>query len=285
VQLTLRLVSKTWAWTTGAVSLPYELFVQAFSLPLCSSAQTMHGFYRPASPSRRLHQVSYSPCWSDFFRLETSVFSGSSSSSGGEIKRALWVGRTCKALSDVVHRRHFPSCPPPTLSFSLCCRESAAGRIPITLGGDHSIAVGTLQGILRAQPSSVIFWIDAHAGARAAGSCSCFRSCNRCAQTSTRLPRRHRVRCSCASSMFICNTHVLQETRTACRSPSSLDSLTPPQCALHSYVLVAVRWCALRCPTPGPSSSAPDLTLRADLGLNGCSRCFRRLVSCAPPVL
>lgn len=85
----------------------------------------MHGFYRPASP--------------------VASISGSSSSSGGEIKRALWVGRTCKALSDVVHR------------------EAAAGRIPITLGGDHSIAVGTLQGILRAQPSSVIFWIDAHA--------------------------------------------------------------------------------------------------------------------------
>lgn len=172
----------------------------------------------------------------------------------------MWVGRTCKALSDVVHRRLFPSCPPPTSSFSLRRREAAAGRIPITLGGDHSIAVGTLQGILRAQPSSVIFWIDAHAGASAAGPCSCFRSCNRCAQTSTRLSRRRRVRCPCASSMFICNAHVLQETRTACRSPSSSDSSTPPQCALHSYVLVAVRSCALGCPTPCPSFSPPPST-------------------------
>jgi arginase len=35
----------------------------------------------------------------------------------------------------------------------------------VTLGGDHSIAIGTLQGILRAHPSAVIFWVDAHAGA------------------------------------------------------------------------------------------------------------------------
>jgi hypothetical protein len=34
----------------------------------------------------------------------TASFSGSGSGSGGEVKRALWVGRTCKALSDVVYR-------------------------------------------------------------------------------------------------------------------------------------------------------------------------------------
>lgn len=62
------------------------------------------------------------------------------------------------AHSDMVHSLHF----------TLGCREASAGRIPITLGGDHSIAVGTLQGILRAHPSSVVFWIDAHAGKNAA---------------------------------------------------------------------------------------------------------------------
>ncbi len=44
-------------------------------------------------------------------------------------------------------------------------REAASGRIPISLGGDHSIAIGTLQGILRAHPTATIIWIDAHAGA------------------------------------------------------------------------------------------------------------------------
>ena len=93
----------------------------------------------------------------------TFCFSGSSSSSGGEIKRALYVGRTCRALSQVVHRQSSRS------AVSVCrvtCerREASAGRVPITLGGDHSIAIGTLQGILRAHPAATIIWIDAHAG-------------------------------------------------------------------------------------------------------------------------
>jgi hypothetical protein len=96
-------------------------------------------------------------------QLRDFCFSGSSSSSGGEIKRALYVGRTCRALSEVVYRQSSRS------AASVChvtCgrREAAAGRIPITLGGDHSIAIGTLQGILRAHPAATIIWIDAHAG-------------------------------------------------------------------------------------------------------------------------
>lgn len=37
----------------------------------------------------------------------------------------------------------------------------AQGRIPIFLGGDHSIAIGTVAGVTRQKPAGVL-WIDAH---------------------------------------------------------------------------------------------------------------------------
>ncbi len=37
------------------------------------------------------------------------------------------------------------------------------GRFPLILGGDHSIGIGSLAGILRAQPDTGIIWVDAHA--------------------------------------------------------------------------------------------------------------------------
>lgn len=36
-------------------------------------------------------------------------------------------------------------------------------RFPLILGGDHSIGMGSLAGILRAQPETGVIWIDAHA--------------------------------------------------------------------------------------------------------------------------
>lgn len=37
------------------------------------------------------------------------------------------------------------------------------GRFPLILGGDHSIAIGSLAGILQTRPDTGILWIDAHA--------------------------------------------------------------------------------------------------------------------------
>jgi len=37
------------------------------------------------------------------------------------------------------------------------------GRFPLILGGDHSIAIGSLAGVLRARPETGIIWVDAHA--------------------------------------------------------------------------------------------------------------------------
>lgn len=37
------------------------------------------------------------------------------------------------------------------------------GRFPLVLGGDHSIAIGSLAGILKNNPNTGVLWIDAHA--------------------------------------------------------------------------------------------------------------------------
>lgn len=37
------------------------------------------------------------------------------------------------------------------------------GRFPLILGGDHSIGIGSLTGILRARPNTGVVWVDAHA--------------------------------------------------------------------------------------------------------------------------
>ncbi len=36
------------------------------------------------------------------------------------------------------------------------------GRVPLTLGGDHSIAMGTLGGVAKARGPGAVLWIDAH---------------------------------------------------------------------------------------------------------------------------
>ena len=61
------------------------------------------------------------------------------------VKGAGVVGRT----NELLHH----ACLPPLLS----------GNFLLTLGGDHSIAVGSISAILKARPSTGIVWIDAHA--------------------------------------------------------------------------------------------------------------------------
>ncbi|CAI4862617.1 CRB_1a_G0055010.mRNA.1.CDS.1 [Saccharomyces cerevisiae] len=38
-----------------------------------------------------------------------------------------------------------------------------ANRFPLTLGGDHSIAIGTVSAVLDKYPDAGLLWIDAHA--------------------------------------------------------------------------------------------------------------------------
>eukprot|EP00494_Astrolonche_serrata_P029834 UN30101 len=42
-------------------------------------------------------------------------------------------------------------------------KEAKAGNFVLTIGGDHSVAFGTLAGVLKARPNVKVIWIDAHA--------------------------------------------------------------------------------------------------------------------------
>lgn len=60
-------------------------------------------------------------------------------------KNSLEVGAGTKVLADLVESK------------------LKLGRFPLILGGDHSIGLGSLAGILRAKPETGVLWIDAHA--------------------------------------------------------------------------------------------------------------------------
>jgi arginase len=55
------------------------------------------------------------------------------------------VGNGCRILADIVEKK---------------ARE---GRFPLIVGGDHSIGIGSLTGILRTRPDTGVIWVDAHA--------------------------------------------------------------------------------------------------------------------------
>lgn len=42
-------------------------------------------------------------------------------------------------------------------------REAADEKFVLTVGGDHSIGIGTVSGVLRANPDASVVWVDAHA--------------------------------------------------------------------------------------------------------------------------
>ena len=60
-------------------------------------------------------------------------------------KRSQLVGAGTKVLADLVEEK------------------LSTGRFPLILGGDHSIGIGSLSGILRARPETGVIWVDAHA--------------------------------------------------------------------------------------------------------------------------
>mmetsp|Transcript_44248 Transcript_44248/g.100001 ORF Transcript_44248/g.100001 Transcript_44248/m.100001 type:complete len:386 (-) Transcript_44248:186-1343(-) len=47
--------------------------------------------------------------------------------------------------------------------YDACKACAAAGQFVLTLGGDHSIAVGSVAGVLAAHPNLGVVWVDAHA--------------------------------------------------------------------------------------------------------------------------
>ncbi|KAK7208432.1 hypothetical protein BZA70DRAFT_287736 [Myxozyma melibiosi] len=63
----------------------------------------------------------------------------------GKLKRPLYVGTSTKKVADTV------------------ASALSAGSFPLTIGGDHSLAIGTVSGVFSQHPDACLLWIDAHA--------------------------------------------------------------------------------------------------------------------------
>lgn len=63
----------------------------------------------------------------------------------GKAKNCFAVGKSMETLSAAVYD------------------SASAGSFPLTVGGDHSVAAGSVSGALQARPDSVVIWVDAHA--------------------------------------------------------------------------------------------------------------------------
>lgn len=61
-----------------------------------------------------------------------------------ELKNAQQVGESCHKIAQAVEK------------------QARQGDFCLTIGGDHSIAAGTLPGIMAAHPDSAVIWVDAH---------------------------------------------------------------------------------------------------------------------------
>jgi arginase len=63
---------------------------------------------------------------------------------GQKIKHAKVVGEACRLIAEEV------------------TRNAAENDFCLTIGGDHSVAFGSITGILRAHPDTALVWVDAH---------------------------------------------------------------------------------------------------------------------------
>ena len=76
------------------------------------------------------------------------------------------------------------SCAPAARSPARVADARTAGHVPLVLGGDHSVAMGTLGGMAKVHGPGGVLWIDAHA------------DMNRPGNLAERQRPRHAARCS-----------------------------------------------------------------------------------------
>ena len=81
----------------------------------------------------------------NFDKLANEIYQGDNPEEFPNAKNSKIVGKGCEMLAKVVES------------------EISKGRFPVILGGDHSIAAGSLAGILRSRPETGVIWVDAHA--------------------------------------------------------------------------------------------------------------------------
>ena len=53
--------------------------------------------------------------------------------------------------------------PSSQLIFQAVYEHASKEALALTLGGDHSIGIGSVAGALKARPESAVIWVDAHA--------------------------------------------------------------------------------------------------------------------------
>ncbi|KAI9059211.1 Ureohydrolase [Trametes sanguinea] len=70
----------------------------------------------------------------------------------GNLKNPRSVSRVCELVAQVVGD------------------HAKKGQLPLTLGGDHSLAMGTISGTLEQYPDACVVWVDAHADINTAES-------------------------------------------------------------------------------------------------------------------
>ena len=81
----------------------------------------------------------------DFSSICAEAVKENASTHNTNARNSLQVGAGTKVLADLVESK------------------LKVGRFPLILGGDHSIGIGSLAGILRAKPNTGVIWVDAHA--------------------------------------------------------------------------------------------------------------------------
>ncbi|KAJ3326848.1 Arginase, catabolizes arginine to ornithine and urea [Blyttiomyces sp. JEL0837] len=84
------------------------------------------------------------PCY-EHLRKAAAVNGGSVSEKPSKIKNAGYVSRVCRSVSEMVQK---------TVS---------QGHLALTLGGDHSLAMGTISGSAAVHKNVGVIWVDAHA--------------------------------------------------------------------------------------------------------------------------
>jgi arginase len=99
----------------------------------------------PGNSSSRSSRGSSSSSSSSLISQTTTTKTTTTMPPSWNAKNAAIVGRGGEQLCDLV------------------ATKMQQGRFPLILGGDHSIAIGSLAGILQTQPDTGILWIDAHA--------------------------------------------------------------------------------------------------------------------------
>ncbi|GAA6059744.1 hypothetical protein JCM10212_001952 [Sporobolomyces blumeae] len=79
-------------------------------------------------------------------KLTNSIISdGSADPDIGKLKKPRLVSKVCRELAERVSE------------------HAKKGELTVTLGGDHSLAMGTVSGTFKAFPEAALIWVDAHA--------------------------------------------------------------------------------------------------------------------------